>query len=140
MVALYLIGQAVPEGLPMWVVLVGMVLGGGSIVAVFQYLTQRNETKAGHGVAVAVARKSDVDALAVAIESLSGENSRLAGRVGTLDARIHELASQLDRRNDQIDLLKAELDRRPTREELIEQLATLRQQIVALGEIPINGT
>lgn len=112
-------GTPASVDLPLWIEL---LLAGGTITAVLQYVSKRAETKAGQRTTEATASFTDVSTLNAIITGVTAENVRLRSRLVTMSDELQE-----------------EIDRRPTRDELVDRVQTLRQQLRGLGETPING-
>lgn len=112
-------GTPASVDLPLWIEL---LLAGGTITAVLQYVSKRAETKAGQRTTEAIASFTDVSTLNAIITGVTAENVRLRSRLVTMSDELQE-----------------EIDRRPTRDELVDRVQTLRQQLRGLGETPING-
>lgn len=135
----FAVAAAAPADLPVWAVLLGLVLTGGTVSAVFQYLTKRNETRAGSSSVEATANLTGVQALTHSIQTLSTENGRLTTRLTEWDAAFGRLESKLDASRDQVAALQMTLEERPTKKDLIEQIGKLIDQLRSVGETPTNG-
>lgn len=112
-------GAPASVDLPLWIEL---LLAGGTVTAVLQYVSKRAEQKAGQRTIESTAILTDVSALNAIITGVTAENVRLRSRLVTM-----------------ADELQEEIDRRPTRDEMLDRVQTLRQQLRGLGETPING-